>query len=261
MRFEYAQRLCSLDGRKAIVTGAGSGIGRATAEALAGLGAHVTLVGRRADNIREAADKIAVAGDLAQWRVADQSSAEQIDALFAWYEQTHGIPDIFVANAGINLQKTALETDVAEARGIIGNNYIGTLLCLQGAARLMKRQRSGSITVVTSINAQQPVYTEGLYSSIKAGLESLVRSAAIELSPYGVRVNAMAPGATVTGMSDLPLHPEKHERFGRAIPLGHVAAPEEMGEVIALMHTDAFRYMTGATVTVDGGLLLRKSVF
>lgn len=261
MNLEYMMKTCGLQGKRAIITGASSGIGRACAQSMAALGAHVMLTGRRRDKLEAAVAKIHCDGGSAEYAVLDQSCEKEIESFFKEYEQLFGNPEMVVVNAGINLQQTLMQAEYTATETILRTNLLGSMFMLQQAAQLMKKQHGGSITIVTSINAVQAVYQEAAYSAIKAALENLVRSAAIELAEFGIRVNAMAPGATITGMSDLPGDPEKHARFDRAVPLGYVAYPEEMGDVLALMHSDAFRYMTGSTVTVDGGLLLRKSIF
>jgi NAD(P)-dependent dehydrogenase (short-subunit alcohol dehydrogenase family) len=257
----YLEKICGLEGKNAVVTGSASGIGRATAVSLANFGANVVLLDVNFEGAAKVAENIRNDNGKAEAYSVDISNRESLENFFANYTTKYKTLDVFVANAGVNNSESILETTSGEIDRIISIDFIGTLLCIQAAGHIMKHQRSGNITIVTSVNAAAPVYTEGLYCAVKAGLDNAARSLAVELAGSGVRVNCLAPGAIASGMNDLDLDPERMAAFGAAIPLQRVGRPEEIGEVIAAMSSPVFRYMTGSTITVDGGLILRKKLF
>lgn len=243
------------------MTGGASGIGRAAAYALAELGAEVTVVDIEEQGAKETVEKIQKAGGKADAGIVDLVDQEQVIRFFEGYLEEKKKLDIFIANAGINRNATLLETTQQQMNDLISVDYLGTLFCMQQAGKAMKQQKAGCILVTTSVNAAAPVYTEAMYCSIKAGLENAAVSLAVELSESGVRVNCIAPGAIVSGLNHMERDPERMKEFGSHIPLGYVGNPEDVGEAIALLCTPAFRYMTGSTVTIDGGLTLRKQLF
>ena len=255
MDIEYVRNRFSLDGRKAIVTGSSGGIGAAVAKSLARLGAEVAILGRNEEKIRETEQEILAFGGICDtWRF-DVSDFEESEHFFKSYEHKHGVPDIFVANAGITIYKHLTDTTNEEMDELVGTDLKGTVYGIRWAGNVMKEARKGNIVVVTSVNAFYPLPSESLYTGIKCALEGIVRGMASDLGHYGVRVNSFAPGAVNTDMGS----PHTNEKIPLDIPLGHIALPEEVGDTVACMVTDAFEYMTGSTVLVDGGLMLRKT--
>ena len=259
MQHEYVKKLFCLDGRKVIVTGGNSGIGRGAAVSLASLGAEVTIIGRDQPTIDETvAELCAINPNCAGYRV-DVGRKADIDTFFSNYYRVNGDRlDILVANAGISVLRRALDTTEEEVERLYDINFKGTLFCCQQAAKAMKEQRSGSIVIVTSVNALYPLPPQAVYTSTKCAQEGLMRCIAVDLAKYGIRVNTIAPGAVLTNLGrDNPETP-KTPKARLEIPLGRVGKPEDIGDVIACMVSDAFRYMTGSTVLVDGGLKLRN---
>lgn len=258
MNKEYIHDLFSLDGQKAVVTGAGSGIGRAIALALANFGAEVSVLGRTESKLQETKRLVEAAGGICHAYVVDISDTDAQEAFFRQYVQKFGRLDIFVADAGINIRAELQDADLKDVKTMLSTDYLGTLCGMIQAANIMKEQRSGNIVVITSINALSPLINQAVYSSIKAALESAVRSMAGSMARYGVRVNSCAPGCV---HSDGNKHIFCHEEFRRAkeesIPLGFIGNPEDIGTVVATMVTKAYRFMTGATVLVDGGENIR----
>ncbi len=263
MNLQYLQQLFSLDGRKAVVTGAGSGIGRAAAVALANFGAEVILIGRNIDKLRETQMEIEKipAGKCHSYSV-DVSCPDAFDSFFEQYRKQHGNLDIYVSNAGINIREDAISITQEQFDTLFNTNFKGAWLGLKNAGAIMKEQRSGNIVIVTSVNGLSPLPEQTIYSTTKAALQSLMQGLAATLAPYGVRVNSCAPGCVLTSINqDIFSKSDIREDKRKKIPLGNLGQPEEIGNVIATMVSDAYSFMTGATVLVDGGEFLRPATF
>jgi NAD(P)-dependent dehydrogenase (short-subunit alcohol dehydrogenase family) len=259
---EYIKRIFCLDGKKAIVTGGNSGIGRGIAKSLANLGAEVTIVGRDPASIETTSAELADLGARSRGFQVDLTKKDEIDRFFdTYYAENGGKLDILIANAGISVRKRALETSGEEMDRLFATNLKGTLFCCQRAAEAMKEQNGGSIVITSSVNALYPLPPQAVYTSTKIAQEALMQCLAVDLAPYGIRVNTVAPGIIVSNLGrDNPL-PRKREgdwKKNPHLPLGRIGEPEDIGDVVACMVTDAFRYQTGSTVLVDGGLRLRN---
>ncbi|MDR1061337.1 MAG: SDR family oxidoreductase [Clostridiales bacterium] len=266
MRQEYVKKLFCLDGRKAIVTGGNSGIGKGIAAALASLGADVAFVGRHEPTIAQTEKELVALGSKAKGYKVDVGAKDEVDRFFdAYYAENGKKLDILVANASVQYDKRMLDATEFELEQMYHINLKGLLFFAQRAAEAMKEQMGGNIVVVTSLNALRPNPPQALYSGSKAAQEALMRCLASDLGEYNIRVNSLAPGAVMTniGLNDRDRHAQERaapgEPAGRnpAIPLGRLGTPEDMGAAVACIVSDAFSYMTGATVLVDGGLALR----
>jgi NAD(P)-dependent dehydrogenase (short-subunit alcohol dehydrogenase family) len=265
MQMDYVNRIFCLDGKKAIVTGGNSGIGMGIAKALASLGADVTIIGRDQKSIEEVTKSLVDLGTNSKGYQVDLMKKAELDAFFdRYYEENNGALDILVANAGVSVFKRALDTTEEEIDRLINTNVKGTLFCCRRAAEAMKKQGSGSIVIVTSVNALYPLPPQAVYTGTNSVQEALMQCLAVDLAPYGIRVNTIAPGGVVSNLTrDLPPPPRPRpagDEWNKRpqIPLGRIGEPEDIGDVVACMVTGAFRYMTGATVLVDGGLKLRN---
>jgi NAD(P)-dependent dehydrogenase (short-subunit alcohol dehydrogenase family) len=244
--------------RRAIVTGAGSGIGRATALALAAAGCDVGVTYRtNAEGAQRVVAEIRDLGRAAghvELDLADPSAATAaIDALAA---RLGGV-DVLVNNAGVNRRATVLEETVAGFERTLAVNLVGPWACAQAAARhMIDGGRGGRIVNVTSVLAFVALDGGGAYGAAKAGLELLTKVLALELAPHAIKVNAVAPGHTATPMNYGPgdLAAATIER--PVIPAARAAAPEEIAAAIAFLASPAASYATGASLLVDGGLLL-----
>jgi NAD(P)-dependent dehydrogenase (short-subunit alcohol dehydrogenase family) len=243
-----------LEGRTAIVTGASRGIGAAIADRLRAEGASLVLVSRTAGADARAARPDAsvkvVPGD-----VADPATAER--ALVAAAE--FGGVDILVNNAGLDLVEDLLSTDVERCREIFDTNFFGAMWMLQRVGRELRDSgRAGSIINVTSRLASIGVPRMNVYGASKGALLTLTRGAAVELAPYGIRVNAVAPGMTATPMFEeyLAAQPDGEEirnRVRAAIPQGRLAQPEDVAAAVAYLASEDSAHVTGASIPVDGG--------
>ena len=234
----------NLEDRVAYVIGGTSGIGLAVAQALAAEGARVTIGGRRDDGA-------AVASDVGCGFVAVDAADEDavVQALDTVREQS-GPLDILVLNAGVAHAPVPIGAlKSRSARRVVDTNLLGTLWGLKHGPEQMND--GGSIIVTSSISAVMGTPFEGLYGATKAGVSALARSAAIDLGPRGIRVNAVQPGPTETPMNPMP------ERLLEIMaPAGRKAQVEDMTGIYVFLASDASRYITGQAITVDGGVTL-----
>lgn len=256
---EYMEKVLSLDGRYAAVTGASSGIGRGIAVSLAGFGAHVTLLGRNREGLRQTEECIREAGGSCDSAVIDISDANAVRCFFQEYDKSGHPLDIFVANAGINVRAELLDTTDEEMERLLDINYKGTLYGVIEAGKRMKEQKSGNIVIISSVNGISAMPNLAVYSSIKYALEGITRSLASSLGPYGVRVNSCAPGVILSKINEaIYSKQEILDAKLESIPLGRIGSPKDIGDIVACMVSDAFSFMTGTTVLADGGELLRR---
>lgn len=247
-----------VDGRLALITGAGSGLGRQFALTLADAGARVALAARRREKLEETASLVAKAGGEAICLDLDVTDAASIDACFAELDEQAGVPDILVNNAGIARQ--AFLTDMTEDDwdAVLDTNLKGVFLVAQAAARRMiEADKPGSIVNIASILGLRVSKALANYIAAKAGVVHLTRAMALEWSRYGIRVNALAPGYFVTEINqDQFEHAQAHDMVRQRVPLGRVGDLPEIGGPLLLLASDAGSYMTGSIVPVDGGHLV-----
>ncbi|MFE0633432.1 SDR family NAD(P)-dependent oxidoreductase [Streptomyces sp. NPDC058864] len=243
-------------GRTAIVTGAGSGIGRATAVALAEAGARVLGVGRRKDALEETARAHSAIAVLPLDICADGAPGAAVTAAV----ERWGRLDVLVNNAGATAVMPLEATDREAVERLFALNVTAPSL-LAHAALPHLRASSGSIVNVSSTYGHRPLPGGGYYAATKSALEQLTRTWALELAPQGIRVNAIAPGPTDTDvMAAAGLSPEEIEsmldRERERIPMGRLADPRDVAEWILRVAEPVRTHMTGQVVTVDGGLEL-----
>jgi len=243
-----------LEGKVALVTGAGRGIGQAIALAFAREGAKVAVADIDPGTAEATARRIGRAKARAlQMDVADSGSVRDgFDAI----DRSWGRIDIAVTNAAVEPIVPFLELTEATWDRIIDVNLKGTFLVAQAAARRMARRRRGVIITLSSVNAEVARPESAAYAATKGGVRQLTKAMAIALAPHGIRVNAIGPGTVVTGLTR---HLLKNRQWRDAVyartPMQRVAEPQEIAEVAVFLASDASSYMTGSTVYVDGGRL------
>lgn len=246
-------------GRTALVTGAGSGIGRAVALAFAGEGANVVVAGRRREPLDETVALIEEAGGKALAVTADVTRAADVEALVDAAVDRFGSLDVAVNNAGVLEGGGQPVADVPEEawRRMLDINVTGVLLCLQAEVRRMRAQpRGGAIVNIASrIGVHGRIPGTTAYGATKAAVSVLTRGAALDHIADGVRINAVSPGATATPMSLLPGETEagRAERMRTAVPLGRVSTVEEVAAAVLYLASDDAASVVGTDLVVDGG--------
>lgn len=234
-----------LTGKLAVVTGGANGIGSATARLLAAGGATVWVFDRESPGETSRARYCAV----------DVTSRPSIDEGFA----ASGAPDILVVNAGIAEEEDFLDHSVERWERILAVNLTGAFHTIQAGARLMKARRSGAIVITASTNSFDGEARLAAYNASKAGLLGLLHTAANELGPYQIRVNAVCPGLIRTRLTERHFaDPELLRNYFRQIPLGRGGAPEEVAQACVFLASEQASYITGATLFVDGGQMASK---
>lgn len=242
------------DGKAAVVTGAGRGIGRATAECFAEEGAGVVLLGWHADVLEETADGIRSKGGRCEISVGNVAEREAVRRAVALCSERFGRHDYMVANAGIADFVPFLEGTDESWDQQIGIDLKGTWLAVQESARQMvKEGHGGAIVVVSSTNAYQPEQEGVFYNTSKSGQVAIMHTAAMELAKYGIRVNGIAPGIINTRLSWFVINdPVQSKVFIDRTPMGRFAESVEIARPILWMCSDDASFMAGAFMVVDG---------
>ncbi|HIM46688.1 MAG TPA: SDR family oxidoreductase [Alphaproteobacteria bacterium] len=249
----------SLQGKAAIVTGAGRGIGRGIAHVFAEDGAKVLVVNRGADAGQAVVDEITAKGGTAVFHQADVKSQADMDAMAAACMNNFGAIDVLCMNAGI--YPTALIGDLSEEvwDDVIDTNLKGIFFGTKACIPQMKQQKSGRIVVVSSITGPN-VGWPGLshYMASKGGANAFIRGASLELAKYNITVNGVSPGSIMTeGLKDLG--GEALEEVRQIIPAGYIGEPDDIAYALLYLASDQARYVTGQILVVDGGQILPES--
>src|SRR4051794_37462867 len=246
-------------GKVALVAGAGGGIGGAGAEGLAREGAAVFCADRDGAAAEATAARIRAAGERAAAAALDVRDRVAVDAVIAAVVREFGRLDIVLESAGISHRLNFLEVDGETWDRIIAVNLTGMFHLGQAAARQMVQQGGGgSIINVTSQLAEVARPERAAYVASKGGARSLTHAMALELAPHAIRVNAIAPGPTLTGLTQASYSdPERRRATIAQIPLGRMGEPEDIVGAILFLASDESRWVTGSTVTVDGGYLVQ----
>src|ERR1039457_381545 len=241
-----------LEGEVALITGGGTGLGLAIARCMASAGASVVLAGRRAAVLRKAAAGL---GPQAGSVVCDVTRFKDATKVVAKAEALFGPISILVNNAGIHLKKPALETGNAEFLSVLKTHVLGSHALTRAVLPGMLRRRHGSILFVASMASLFGIPNVFAYSAAKSAYMGMVRALATEVSPTGVRVNAIAPGWVETDMSRRAMDgdPARKRRILARTPLGRFGEPDDVGAAAVYLCSPAAKFVTGAVLPVDGG--------
>ena len=245
-------------GKSIIVTGAGSGIGRAAAKLFASEGGQV-IVADKTDGADETAAMIVAAGDVAHAVQIDAGNEDDVIRTIALAVEKFGGLDVMFANAGISGgMANIFDTDVALITEVLRVNLIGPFLAIKHAAPKIAERGGGAIVLTASVAGIRSGAGSPAYSASKAGVINLAKVSAQQLSGSNVRVNAICPGLTETGMTkpvfDYAREADKMDKVGRLNPLRRGAQPEELAKVAAFLASDDASYVNGQAIAVDGGL-------
>jgi NAD(P)-dependent dehydrogenase (short-subunit alcohol dehydrogenase family) len=247
-----------LEDKVALVTGAGRGIGAAAARLFAREGASVVLTSRTESELSAVVDEIRAAGGTADYVVADMADAEGIQGAVDTVVERHGRLDVAFNNAGVSVSHVPLdEVPDNDFDRVTSIDYKGVWLAMVAEIKAMRATAGGGAIVNNSSTAGLRASAKlGPYSASKRAVNSLTETAAVEYGPEGIRVNAIAPGTTMTAMFQrlVAEEPAIVEQFNAGTPLRRVATPEEVAEAAAWLLSDRASYITGVVMPVDGGL-------
>lgn len=242
-----------LTGKRALVLGAASGIGKASAEALAALGADVICADRDREGVERTASEIGKSVN-AEAHVVDASSGGDIARLAAAAIAAGKALDIAVTTPAVHVRKFFVDYTDEEFDRIINLNLRGVFLFLRAFGRIMQKQGRGSLIATSSVRSSTLEPGLAVYGASKAGIEQMVRGVASELGPFGVRVNAVVPSIVETALiAPLKARPEIYNRLAAHTVFSRWSEPSEVANAVAFLASDAASYITGTALLVDGG--------
>lgn len=242
----------SLEGKRALITGGATGIGFAIAEQMVDAGANVVIVGRRADKLQEAVEKLGPKCTAEQFDV----TRSDLHAAFIQKLEDEAPIDILVNCAGINNKKDYFDFTAEEFDTIIATQAKAPFMLSQEVARHMRERHKGSIILISSLSAILGMHEIQAYTVCKSGMKGLARSLARDLGPYGIRVNSLNPGFVYTDMlrnTNLKT-PERLKQIEDSTPLRGFTLPKDLGMAAVFLASDAARFVTGIDLVVDGGI-------
>ncbi|MGA3173546.1 MAG: glucose 1-dehydrogenase [Syntrophorhabdales bacterium] len=250
--------LFSLSGKVGIVTGAGRGIGRVLALALADAGCHVVIADVLVREGEEAAGEIRKKGKDSIFIKVDLPRKAEIEAMASETVKRFGKIDILVNNAGINIFSPAEDFSLDDWNKVVNVNLTGTFFCAQAVGKIMIGQNKGKIVNVASIGGMTGTYRKAVaYDSTKAGIINFTRSLAVEWGRYNINVNAIAPGMIETDLTRGRLEDKEfHDYFIKRVPLGKIGQAYDLAGPVIFLCSEASDWLTGQTMVLDGGQTL-----
>ncbi|MEM7054979.1 MAG: SDR family oxidoreductase [Pseudomonadota bacterium] len=249
-----ANKLWTLQGRVALVTGASRGIGRATAEVLAERGAEVWLMARQSSDLAEACEHIRATGGTAHALVGDVASSEDRARALDQITRQSGQLDILVNNAGFNNRKPALQYTEQELRDILETNLIGAFELSRAAHKLLIESKAASVVNVSSVAGHTHLKTGVPYGMSKAAMNQMTRNLAVEWAADRIRINSVAPWYIETPLARQVLQNQEYlDSVLARTPMGRIGQPEEIAATVAFLCMPGAGFITGQTIAVDGG--------
>lgn len=247
------ENIFSLDRKLALITGGGSGIGKAVADCMVKAGASVIITGRHEDTLKAACNEI---GENADYLVQDVTDMEKASEFVCQVQEKFGLPDIIVNNAGIHLKETVENTSYDKLQKVLDTHLVGAVEMTRHFVDKFIDRGSGNIIFITSMAAVFGLPYVSAYSAAKSALLGLVRSYSIELSPKGIRVNAIAPGWIQTPMLDKSMQndPDRLKKILSRTPKNSLGKPEDIGWAAVYLASDQANFVTGQQLVVDGGV-------
>ncbi len=256
------RNLFDLTGKTAAIIGAGSGIGEAVTVGCAEHGARVVCLDVNVDAAQRVADRVRSAGGRAEAARVDITDSAAVDQSFADVRTRHGALDIVICTPAINVRKPILQYTDDEFSRVLAVNMKGSFGVLRAAGRIMTEQRKGSIVLFSSIRSQVVEPGQAVYAATKAGVLQMVKTAAAEFGPYGVRVNAIGPGVVETPLTaPIKANADWYRAYAAKTVFNRWAQPEEMVGPTVFLASDAASYVTGTIVFADGGWLAADGRF
>ena len=251
----------SFENKVAVVTGAGSGMGLATAKAFAESGAAVVLTDWNEKSVRAAADEFVSQGHKALAVACDVSDDVQVEAMVEKAVATFGHLDVAFNNAGVqNVLAETADTTRKDYDRVMGINLRGVWSCMKFELQQMRKQGSGAIVNCSSLGGLVGGAERGIYHASKHGVLGFTKSAAIEYAPRGIRVNAVCPGLIWTPMVDQMVaegQGEAMKAMEKSVPMQRVGRPDEIASAVLWLCSEAASYVTGQSISVDGGYIMR----
>jgi len=246
-----------LDGKVAIVTGGSSGIGEAIMKTYLGHGAKVAIVDVDEEGLQETEKELAKFEDKVLLIKGDVTKVDNVKKVVDETVEKWKKIDVLVNNAGVGTISSLMEMTEEEWDYVLDINLKGMFLFTREVAKVMIEQREGCVINLSSINEEVPLAGEIHYCVSKGGVKMLTRTTALELAPYNIRVNSIAPGMTETALTEeILVIPELRSAVLHQIPLGRIGRPEDIAKVAVFLASDYASWVTGATIYVDGGMHL-----
>jgi len=246
-----------LDGKFALITGGGRGIGRAIVDAFAHEGAHIAIAEIDAKIGQDTVEAVKAMGRRAIFVPTDVSKKNKLDTMVARVLDEFGQIDILVNNAGIHISKPFLEVSEELYDRTLNTNLKSHFFCSQAVARHMADQRRGKIINMSSVSSELADPGASHYCVGKGGLQMLTRATALELAEYNIQVNAICPGTIKTKLTPWYETQDAIDYCKKFVPAGRFAAPEEVAGAAVFLASDESNYVTGASLVVDGGLSIQ----